>query len=297
MKRKTNLILLGTVFAVVGTVYAFSGYGNAHSCNNLLALGTDCNACEIGGYSNINSAAVLSSLNTTVNFNMGKSVLLEPLEDKDISFFNVPLVCNAAPTIGCGSRAKPVLTSFEKSPNVKEAWLNREGTTVAVVWKNNLNVNTKTETANTVFSEHNLTATEISSDEYSSNYNSFKSHEGWLKGSDVDKLSKEEASVFAQRLIEIVKENKSISSNHLNKIEQKIADEFYDFFLNYKSIQELGNPNAYKTVLKNIVDYGNEIAGKNSMPTIDALWNECANTPSKSCENGESCSSSCKTSG
>jgi len=139
MKRKTNLILLGTIFAVVGTVYAFSDYNSIHSCNNLLSLGTDCNACEIGGYSNINSVAVLSSLNTTVNFNKGKSALLETLEDKDISFFNVPLVCNAAPTIGCGSRAKPVLTSFEKSPNVKEAWLNREGTTVAVVWKNNLN--------------------------------------------------------------------------------------------------------------------------------------------------------------
>src|SRR5258708_16867020 len=52
-----------------------------------------------------------------------------------ITFYKTPLVCNAAPTIGCGSRAKPVLLEMEKNPAVKEAWLNRSGTMLAIVWK------------------------------------------------------------------------------------------------------------------------------------------------------------------
>ena len=42
-----------------------------------------------------------------------------------ITFYKTPLVCNAAPQIGCGSRAKPTLLELEKNPAVKEAWLNR----------------------------------------------------------------------------------------------------------------------------------------------------------------------------
>ena len=51
-----------------------------------------------------------------------------------ITFYKTPLVCNAAPEIGCGSRAKPALLELEKNPAVKEAWLNRPGTVVAIVW-------------------------------------------------------------------------------------------------------------------------------------------------------------------
>jgi len=31
-----------------------------------------------------------------------------------VSFYKVPLVCGAAPEIGCGSRSKPVLLELEK---------------------------------------------------------------------------------------------------------------------------------------------------------------------------------------
>src|SRR6266849_4002430 len=52
-----------------------------------------------------------------------------------ISLYEVPLVCPAAPEIGCGSRSKPVLLALEQQPAVAEAWLNRAGTVMAVVWK------------------------------------------------------------------------------------------------------------------------------------------------------------------
>jgi hypothetical protein len=56
-----------------------------------------------------------------------------------ISVFKAPLVCPAAPQIGCGSASKPILLDLEKQPGVLEAWLNRAGTIIAVMWKPELN--------------------------------------------------------------------------------------------------------------------------------------------------------------
>jgi hypothetical protein len=40
-----------------------------------------------------------------------------------VSVYSVPLVCPAAPEIGCGSRSKPVLLALERRPEVAQAWL------------------------------------------------------------------------------------------------------------------------------------------------------------------------------
>ncbi len=52
-----------------------------------------------------------------------------------VSIFKVSLQCPAAPRISCGSASKPVLLALEREPAVAEAWLNRAGTLLAVVWK------------------------------------------------------------------------------------------------------------------------------------------------------------------
>src|SRR6267142_1648588 len=59
---------------------------------------------------------------------------LKDAAKKDVSVYQVPWVCPAAHQIGCGSHAKPILLELEKNPGVSEAWLNRQGTAVAVVW-------------------------------------------------------------------------------------------------------------------------------------------------------------------
>src|SRR6266851_4225024 len=58
-----------------------------------------------------------------------------PVTADRISVFKVPLVCPAAPQIGCGTASKPILLALEKQPGVLQAWLNRAGTRIAVVWK------------------------------------------------------------------------------------------------------------------------------------------------------------------
>src|SRR5258705_7692918 len=52
-----------------------------------------------------------------------------------ISLYQAELVCPAASKIGCGSAAKPILLELERDAHIDEAWLNRAGTDVAVVWK------------------------------------------------------------------------------------------------------------------------------------------------------------------
>src|SRR5438477_10656694 len=54
---------------------------------------------------------------------------------KYVSVYQVPWRCPAALQIGCGSHAKPILLQLEQNAGVSEAWLNRQGTVVAVVWK------------------------------------------------------------------------------------------------------------------------------------------------------------------
>src|SRR5438045_3886115 len=54
---------------------------------------------------------------------------------KGVTFYEVGLVCHAAPQIGCGSQAKPVLILLGRDPHVAGAWLNEAGTRLAIGWK------------------------------------------------------------------------------------------------------------------------------------------------------------------
>src|SRR6516165_593906 len=64
-----------------------------------------------------------------------------------VSVFKAPLVCPAAPQIGCGSASKPILLDLEKEPGVLEAWLNRAGTRIAIVWKPDSDAKTRRNVA------------------------------------------------------------------------------------------------------------------------------------------------------
>src|SRR3984893_17865486 len=64
-----------------------------------------------------------------------------------ISVFKAPLVCPAAPQIGCGGASKPILLDLERQPGVFEAWLNRAGTLIAVVWKPDANAEARVHVA------------------------------------------------------------------------------------------------------------------------------------------------------
>lgn len=57
----------------------------------------------------------------------------QPAGGGEIFIFQVRLRCEAAPGIGCGLRAKPVLQDLERVQGIRESRLNRAGNLIAVV--------------------------------------------------------------------------------------------------------------------------------------------------------------------
>src|SRR5437667_12561484 len=118
-----------------------------------------------------------------------------------VSVFQAPLQCPAAPQIGCGSRAKPMLLELERDFNVSEAWLNRAGTKIAVVWKPESKTKARPSVARKLQEQQ---ATEIKGKPREETITEFLSGNGWYRGADVDRLSEEEAGIIAARLVQRV---------------------------------------------------------------------------------------------
>ena len=78
-----------------------------------------------------------------------------------ISLFKVSLQCPAAPQIGCGSASKPILLDLESQPGVLEAWLNRAGTQLAVVWAEGGSSKMRMKIVQTILEKKKLTGTEL----------------------------------------------------------------------------------------------------------------------------------------
>jgi len=117
---------------------------------------------------------------------------------RDVSMYQVPWVCPAAHQIGCGSHAKPILLELEKNPGVSEAWLNRQGTAVAVVWKPDAKHKARSEAEKTLKEQKGA---KLSGKEGAKVLADFESGKGWYRGAGVDRLSEEEAGVIAARWV------------------------------------------------------------------------------------------------
>jgi hypothetical protein len=140
-----------------------------------------------------------------------------------VTFYEVPLVCNAAPTIGCGSRSKPALLELERNAAVKEAWLNRSGTVIAIVWKDK----PQTETvAKPIFEENNIPFTALTEEEAMPHKKTFAKDKEWYRGGDVDKLSVEEAGTIAESAVKFALENKLMTKEEAKKIKKEIEEYF-----------------------------------------------------------------------
>src|SRR6266436_7962088 len=115
-----------------------------------------------------------------------------------ISVFKAPLVCPAAPQIGCGTASKPILLDLERQPGVLEAWLNRAGTRVAVVWKPDADAATRQKVVAELKEDHLI---ELDGTPREETVTDFLAGKQWYHGADVDRLSDEEAGIIAARLV------------------------------------------------------------------------------------------------
>ena len=138
-----------------------------------------------------------------------------------ISVFKAPLVCPAAPQIGCGSASKPILLDLERQAGVLEAWLNRAGTIIAVVWKPESNAETRRNVATELKEDHAVEMQGKSRDEA---VKDFLSGKGWYRGADVDRLSEEEAGIIAARLVRWVQAKTAPAKDKAEGLQRAVED-------------------------------------------------------------------------
>ena len=103
-----------------------------------------------------------------------------------MTFLQVDLVCGAASDIGCGSRSKPILIDLESQSEIAEAWLNRPGTNIAVVWEDDARVD-ETLLIETL-KIHQKSGKVLSANESADRRKAFES-ESWYRTNEVDELS------------------------------------------------------------------------------------------------------------
>ena len=175
------------------------------------------------------------------------------ISDKSISFYEVPLVCGAAPDMGCGSRSKPVLLELQNQAAVKEAWLNRPGTVVAIVWENNIEPNINAVAA--VFQKHGKPFNILQGKDYNEQYISFKSDK-WYKGAAVDELSMEEAGRIAARIIDQLIEFGALAKKDAPILFRGIEAYIQNEFKILKDINLLSSPEYYERWEKDIRKIG-----------------------------------------
>src|SRR5437016_4845752 len=138
-----------------------------------------------------------------------------------ISVFKAPLVCPAAPQIGCGGASKPILLDLERQPGVAEAWLNRAGTSIAVVWKPEANAEARRKVVGDLKEDRAIELDGASREEA---VRDFLSGKGWYHGADVDRLSEEEADIIAARLARWVQAKSALSKERAERLQRAFSD-------------------------------------------------------------------------
>jgi copper chaperone CopZ len=202
-----------------------------------------------------------------------------------VSFYEAPLVCHAAPSIGCGSKAKFMLVDLEQNKEAVEgAWLNKTGTVVAVKWHTSIDNSKKKEIITAVSSNHNIELTTLPSTKANTYATSFPDIKEWFRGKEVDQLSKEEAGIIAQNTIASYKAKKLIKPSFEKQFKADIEKIYADLFMSISSYKDLSTE-AYNKVEQQIMAAGEKYLGKGKMPHV-----ELCIASEESCEKDKSCS-------
>ncbi len=141
--------------------------------------------------------------------------------EKDISVYQVPWQCPAASAIGCGSHAKPILLQLERDASVREAWLNRQGTMVAVVWNPEAKKKARRDVEKILKEQQ---ASKVGGSKQSKALAEFNSGKGWYRGAEVDRLSEEEAGVIAARWVRRVRAKTTLAKERAEGLEAALTD-------------------------------------------------------------------------
>lgn len=164
----------------------------------------------------------------------------ENTKEKIITFYEVPLVCGAAPEIGCGSRIKPFFLDTEKQKQVKESWSNRQGTVIALVWaETETSEEEREKLIQPFFKKHAIDAKLISNKKEIARHIASMKKDQWYKGMDVDNLSLEEAGVIAEDLTKFALDEGLINNAEKKAIKSDLETYFKKELVIVRTCDEL----------------------------------------------------------
>lgn len=157
-----------------------------------------------------------------------------------VSFFEVGLVCKAAPKIGCGSKAKPVLLVLSANSRVAGAWLNEAGTRLAIGWKEGATPLTSDQ-LDAVLDPHGVALQAVSHEMRDELRASFASNAGWLDAASVGRLSEQEAGIIAARLVRRILAKSSVDSQQAESLRVAFEQSFLDRFKGNATTAEIAD--------------------------------------------------------
>lgn len=141
----------------------------------------------------------------------------------EVSVFQVRLRCEAAPDIGCGVRAKPVLQDLERVPSIREARLNRAGNLIAVARTPTTSGAEGVDPALAVFRKHRISVEALRGERFAKALNDFASQAGWYRSADVDSLSEAEARTIGARLVARLRARSALPERRVNALEVAVV--------------------------------------------------------------------------
>lgn len=142
-----------------------------------------------------------------------------------VDFYSVSLECHAAPAIGCGCRAKPMLARLESEPAISQAWLHRSGTVLAVLWASPTNAAIKTRLVGAALEKENFVAgAPLDNARRQALLEDFSASVNWYRADTVDRLSEEEAEMIAARLLRRMSARAALSDERAQALKRSIAE-------------------------------------------------------------------------
>jgi hypothetical protein len=154
---------------------------------------------------------------------------------------------------------------MEKSLAVKEAWLNRAGTLLAVVWENVQ----LADSANAVFSRFNVAFRELSGEQLGHARSSFRNKKDWYKSAEVDQLTQEEAGILAGQVISPLKTNGILNDRAIAaKMREEITAVFKADLLAHNPYEKSHGAET-DSIAQKIFAIGEKYLGQGRMPYVE----------------------------
>jgi copper chaperone CopZ len=194
----------------------------------------------------------------------------------------VPLGCNAVPELGCGSRIKPLFIESAKQKDIKESWVNHEGTVIAFIWADDKPNN---DLAEQLFKQFEIDASLINDKKRISDLTADLKGKGkWYNEFGVDNLSIEEAGYISKAIVNSLVSNNIIKEEQAKSMMEDLDSYFKSELIKVRTKEELYSESTHQQWQSKIIEIGEKYTGKGKMPKVQLRTgkNERFNRQSKS---------------